>query len=134
MGTKDLEAVENAGPPDREVVHAAASAPVLPIGGRQSQVLRQYSAHKSWFALPCASARKRHACWQQAQRTGARAHWAAAHLMKVGSIVIFSSISSKCAGGLVEDQKRSHSSPVEVEGREGLLRNLALSTGTWREI
>ena len=37
-------------------------------------------------------------------------------------------------GGLVEDKKRSHSSPVEVEGREGLLRNLALSTGTWWEI
>ena len=37
-------------------------------------------------------------------------------------------------GGLIEDQKRSRSSLVEVEGREGFLRNLALSTGTWWEI
>ena len=42
-----MSAIANAASPDREVVDAAGPAPVLPIGGRKSQVLRHHSAQKT---------------------------------------------------------------------------------------
>ena len=113
MGQMFIDASGNYPPPDLEAVPVVTPVAGLPEGSRRSHNLQQNSAHTSHFSLSHASTRKRHTCWQQAQRVQKSGALGDGSPDECGRHrVLRLDICPLSPGGLLEDQDRSCYSPA----------------------